>query len=468
MKEFIARCTVTVGTAQALVEKLTEAGAAHPQYLPNAADERIFDCYKSYERPTDYPRGFPRTLLYFGSLYGEWFAWDYLRAAAEQNRTTGFVLIGDNPGKVPMPSNVIFLGGKSNAELPAYLAAADAAMIPFAPCKITDAVSPIKVFEYLFLKKPVIATRMIELDGYPNVRQAESPAEFARLCGAVPKFDERAADEFISRNSWQSRLDQMIARDTLKRRFSFIILTHNNHRVLERCLRTLIENTRGIDSEIIVVDNCSTDGGDLMVEREFPQVRLLRNQRNGCSSGRNLGVAAATGDCLTFIDSDQWFTSAAWLYEADYILRHHPIVGAVGWAAGWLDVSRSPLGGDIVDYLPNRGVNVQGFRTDVAYLGTGGMFVPRRVWEQLDGFDEFYDPTCFEDTDLSFQIRRTGLLLAYRDLTGIRHQPHQTTQASGGSARYRELFARNSYYFKNKWQSHPQFFVADGQRRQAA
>ncbi len=462
MQRFAAGCAVTAGTARVLVDRLRRAGATDPVYLPNAADETVFDAYRPYSRPADYPDGYARTLLYFGSLYGEWFGWEYVRAAAERNRDAAIVLIGDDPRTESMPPNVISLGPKENGDLPAYLAAADAAIVPFRPCPITDAVSPVKVFEYLFLCKRVVATRMPELDGYPYVRQAATPAEFAALCADLPAGPVDT-DRFVSQNSWNARLDVLVARPRPARRFSFVVLIHNNGPIIGRCLRTLIEHMGTVDGEIIVVDNASTDGGDALVAAEFPGVRLVRNPKNGCSTGRNLGAAAATGDCLVFIDSDQWFTSSAWIYEADDVLRNHPLVGALSWNAGWFDPGLDSLGGPTVDHLPNRGrdaaVERYGFRTDVAYLATSGMFVPRAVWERCDGFDPAYDPHVFEDTDLSFQVRRLGLSIAYRDLTGIRHQPHQTTRAGDADEQYVRLFKRNSAYFKNKWSDRIEFFT---------
>jgi GT2 family glycosyltransferase len=363
-------------------------------------------------------------------------------------------MIGEPPRTHTMPANVVFLGPKPNTDLPAYLAQADAAIIPFLPGPLTDAVSPVKVFEYLFLKKPVIATRMPELDGIPHVSQAATPEEFANLCGALPPAPDDL-DLFISRNSWNCRIDGLIPRKAPQKRFSFIILIHNNRSIIGRCLRTLTDHSKGLNAEIIVVDNASTDGGDQIVAREFPHVRLLRNPKNGCSTGRNLGASAATGDCLVFLDSDQWFTGAAWLHEADHLLGHHPLIGGLSWNAGWFNPALDSLGGPTVDDLPQRGRNAEverrGFRTDVTYLATSGMFVPRKVWEQCSGFDPYYDPHIFEDTDLSFQIRRAGFRIAYRDLGGIRHQPHQTTRADSRDAAYWSLFERNSAYFKNKW-----------------
>ncbi len=87
--------------------------------------------------------------------------------------------------------------------------------------------------------------------------------------------------------------------------------------------------------------------------------------------------------------------------------------------------------------------------TDIAYLGTGGLVMERRLFELTGGFDEFYDPTCFEDTDLSLEIRDAGYELAYCPYIGVMHLPHQTTQS--GSRQHERLMKRNGEYFQAKW-----------------
>jgi GT2 family glycosyltransferase len=120
------------------------------------------------------------------------------------------------------------------------------------------------------------------------------------------------------------------------------------------------------------------------------------------------------------------------------------------------------LQGSVVDYFPHRGMNAQGsmrgYRTDIAYLGTGGLFIPRTLFDATGGFDTAYDPTSFEDTDLSFAIRKLGFEIAYRDLSSIRHEAHQTTTADHNSPEYLELYTRNSHYLLEKWKDYPQFF----------
>lgn len=465
---FVNESSVVVGTAKILVQRLNELGRKDAIYLPNAANEYIFDKYKKYSKPFDFPTKYKRVGLYFGSLYGEWFAWDHIRVAASENPDTAFILIGDRPEDKNLGENVIFLGSKEITDLPAYLYHSDFCVLPFIPGKISDAVSPIKVFEYLFLGKPVVSTYLPEIVDYPGVYVANNEQQFAKLCAEVSITDEfiQGNDLFISENSWLSRLDKLIADSSFSRfnkKVSVVILIHNNASIIVRNLKTLIQHCDYYIKEIIVIDNESKDNGVELVTTHFPEVKVIKNTVNGCSSGRNLGASHATSEYLAFFDSDQWFTSSAGFVEALTLLERNANIGIIGWGAGWFDPSRTDLGGMISDYCPNRGMNaqalIQGYRSDIGYLGTCGVFMNRNVFNSLSGFDTYYDPTCFEDTDLCFQIKEIGLDVSYRDLSGIRHQPHQTTKADSGSTFYAELFKRNSDYFKNKWSAHPEFYI---------
>ncbi|MCC4586094.1 glycosyltransferase [Xanthomonas melonis] len=463
MARYIAESEVVVGTAKVLRDKLVAAGRPDGLYLPNAVNERIFDSYKTYARPHEFEAG-KRALLYFGSLYGEWFDWECIDAAARAGTgTTNIYLIGDPPAGREVRSNVHFLGSRKIDELPAYLRHCTAALLPFIPGHISDAVSPIKVFEYLAMGVPVIANALPELVGYPNVLIAENADEFANLCITDLEANPARVDAFLMANTWASRADAIVPARNFGRIVSAVVLIHNNARIIERCIRSLKMHGEDYLADIIVVDNASSDGGAELVERLFPDVKVLRNAKNGCSSGRNLGAEHASGDVIAFFDSDQWITNRGCFEEALQVLDGNSDIGAVGWAAGWFSSGGEHLGGPIADYLPHRGTDTEeyrqlGFRTDIAYLGSGGMFIPRDVLVKSGGFDDYYDPTCFEDTDLSFSILNHGFSLAYRDLQGIRHQPHQTTSASAGSDAYSRLFLRNSKYFQEKWKGRPQFF----------
>ena len=77
------------------------------------------------------------------------------------------------------------------------------------------------------------------------------------------------------------------------------------------------------------------------------------------------------------------------------------------------------------------------------------MLLRKSLFDQIGGFDECFDPTCFEDTDLSLKIRHAGFELAYCPYIGIMHLPHQTTQS--GSEAHAKLIKKNGAYFMDKW-----------------
>lgn len=85
---------------------------------------------------------------------------------------------------------------------------------------------------------------------------------------------------------------------------SVVIPSYNRKGCIQMLLRDVLAQ-RGVDFEVIVVDDCSSDGTPELVAREFPQVRLLRNLRNGgpCVT-RNRGILAAHGEIILGFDSD--------------------------------------------------------------------------------------------------------------------------------------------------------------------
>ena len=90
--------------------------------------------------------------------------------------------------------------------------------------------------------------------------------------------------------------------------FSVIIPTHNRCSLVERAIASVLASKMTNDMEIIVVDDASTDGTMQALQtthRHDARVRVLRLDVNqGPSVGRNRGLAAATGDLVLFLDSD--------------------------------------------------------------------------------------------------------------------------------------------------------------------
>lgn len=92
-------------------------------------------------------------------------------------------------------------------------------------------------------------------------------------------------------------------------RASVIIPVYNAEKTLRRCVESLVLGPeRRI--EVILCEDCSADGSWVLCQelaREFPNVKCLRNEKNsGVSFTRNVGLEAACGTYILFVDSDDW------------------------------------------------------------------------------------------------------------------------------------------------------------------
>ena len=121
--------------------------------------------------------------------------WDQglLAAVADLRPDTHFVLIGPvakiDPAGLPRRPNIHYLGGKSYAELPGYLAHWDVALMPFAINEATRFISPTKTPEYLAAGRPVVSTPITDVvrqyGAMHGVWIAETAADFASATDAA-------------------------------------------------------------------------------------------------------------------------------------------------------------------------------------------------------------------------------------------------------------------------------------------
>jgi hypothetical protein len=102
-----------------------------------------------------------------------------------------------------------FVGLQPIEAVPAWLAHADVTLLPFLPGRVSDAVSPIKVFEYLAMGKRVVATPLPELDGLPNITFAATSDAFARACADAPPADPAGVSVAAS-HTWARRVDYLL------------------------------------------------------------------------------------------------------------------------------------------------------------------------------------------------------------------------------------------------------------------
>ena len=93
---------------------------------------------------------------------------------------------------------------------------------------------------------------------------------------------------------------------------SIIIVSFNTCDVLRDCLVSVVEEAKQFSIEILVVDNASQDGSVEMIEREYPQITLLRSSVNlGFGNANNLALRQARGRYFVLLNSDAYFSPGA-------------------------------------------------------------------------------------------------------------------------------------------------------------
>ena len=157
--------------------------------------------------------GLARPRLGFYGVIDERMDLGLLAAAAQARPEWSFVMVGPvvkiAESDLPRAPNIHWLGGKDYADLPAYAAGWDIALMPFARNAATDFISPTKTPEYMAAGLPVVSTSIRDVvAGYGHldmVRIADEPAAFVAQCE-----DLLAADEGV-RAAWRAEVRDCLA-----------------------------------------------------------------------------------------------------------------------------------------------------------------------------------------------------------------------------------------------------------------
>jgi UDP-galactopyranose mutase len=171
----------------------------------------------------------PRPRLGFYGVIDERFDIELLDKMAEMRPDWSFVMVGPivkiSEEDLPKRHNIHYLGGKTYAELPAYLSGWDVALMPFAMNESTQFISPTKTPEYLAGGKPVVSTPIKDVVRHyghlEGVKIASTAEEFVTACEEALELSHQdnkdwlaEADLMLSATSWdttQARMAGLVA-----------------------------------------------------------------------------------------------------------------------------------------------------------------------------------------------------------------------------------------------------------------
>lgn len=201
---------------------------------------------------------------------------------------------------------------------------------------------------------------------------------------------------------------------------SVIIPTFNRAEMVCRCVQSIFD-TEFPNLEVIVVDDCSPDNTAERIKEQFSgRVKYFRNEKNSFQAvSRNNGAKIATGDYLFFLDDDNIvdkniFTEIASAFEenpklglvAPMAIHMRPGKNNVIWSLGsdfnrWTSQPKDNKPNLPIENLPRE---IKSYST--TYY-PNGFVVPRKVFDEVKGFDEAY-VQIFEESDFGWKILEAG------------------------------------------------------------
>jgi len=254
---------------------------------------------------------------------------------------------------------------------------------------------------------------------------------------------------------------------------SVIILNYNVRYFLEQCVRSVQKALKGIEGEIIVIDNASTDDSCEMMKTKFPHIKLIENATNlGFPKGNNIGVAQAKGEYICILNPDTVVAedTFAKILNSKFQIPNSQL-GIIGcklidgtgnflpeskrgvptpWVAFTKIFGLYRISNYFGKYYAQHLSENQSGKVDV--LVGAFMMMKRELYLEVGGFDE----NCFmysDDIDLSYLALKAGKSNYYFHETSVIHYKGESTVRDGTYIkRFRE--AMQFFYkkhFKKSW-----------------
>lgn len=249
---------------------------------------------------------------------------------------------------------------------------------------------------------------------------------------------------------------------------SFISINYNGYNDSCQLINSIFQYIKSIDFEIIIVDNNSNRDEATLLKKEFPDIVVIRSSKNlGFSGGNNLGIKAAKGKFLFFINNDTYITEDGISHLIDRI-ESSPQIGGVSpkikfafppqniQFAGYTKLSNITLRNELIGFnQPD--TDKFNIAQPTPYLHGAAMMFKRSAIEKVGLMPEIFF-LYYEELDWSNQFTRAKYELWYEPQWVIFHKESQSTgQISNLKTFYltrnRLLFAWRNLKGINVWLS---------------
>lgn len=210
---------------------------------------------------------------------------------------------------------------------------------------------------------------------------------------------------------------------------SIIIVNYNSEKFIRACIDSIYKWVKGIDYEIIVVDNASASVSRSFIKQKYPKVKLLVNDENkGFGAANNIGAKQASGDYLFFLNPDTILLDNALLKFHQFLQAKPSSIASCGGNLINKNRELTTSFGNFPSLLQEFGD--MGFRkffqkyydqhlrigktcnhltapTQVPYITGADIFIKKAAFIDIAGFDESFF-LYYEETDLYYRLNKAG------------------------------------------------------------
>jgi GT2 family glycosyltransferase len=403
---------------------------------------------------------------YYGAI-AEWFDAETVEYIAARRPGWHIVLIGHTFGAdiagLRKYDNIHFLGERPYEELPKFLFRFDACIIPFRVNELTLSTNPVKFYEFISSGKPVVASRLPELEFYSDyLYLSDGKEEFLENVERALREDDASLRgkriELAKANDWAARVNDI--RQCIKAAsplVSIIIVTFNNRSYTERCIESIYAKTAYPNFELVIVDNASSDGTKEYLDglaRSRGNIIVIYNRENlGFAAANNIGIGRAKGEYVIFLNNDTIVTGG-WISGLTKHLRD-PRVGLIGPVTNSIGneakINTRYKNLEEMDGFAHRYTSQRrGMTFEIPVLALFCAAARRETVDRVGLLEERFSVGMFEDDDYSVRVKKAGLKVLCAEDVFIHHYGG----ASFGklpSEEYRKIFEENRKRFEEKW-----------------
>ena len=187
-----------------------------------------------------------------------------------------------------------------------------------------------------------------------------------------------------------------------------------------------------IPCELIVVDNGSMADEADMLKHQFPNIKVIRSDRNlGFAGGNNLGIKDAAANFLLFINNDTYVKDNSFIHLVER-MKKESVLGGISpkilfadqekliQFAGYTPLSSITLRNRLIGFK-EKDTGQYDHPISTPYLHGAAMIIRREAIEKVGGMPEIYF-LYYEELDWSVQLRRAGYRLEYNPAAVVCHK----------------------------------------------